>query len=235
MEKIENFIEKKIHWDSDVTYDLYEIINDMNVIANDSFLLKQFGIYLKEMNYVITTDSVETIEEFYDMNYKTGSLKLKDLKEAFDSDEEQFVQCSRICNNLYSNDDIEECFSILFKSLELICERVDDNQEDHALKEKIENYINDNFNNPSLSLEMLSECTGVAYYHLSRVFKELFGTNFIKYLTLYRLEKAKELLKNTKKTMEQIAVEIGFLSGDSFAKAFKKYCGMPPGQYRKTE
>ena len=191
----------------------------------------------------------DLLKEIYEVNFKQrhisytsqrwliSSLLLsiyKAMNVIFDSDEEQFVKCSRICNNLHSNDNIEECFSVLFKSLELICVRADDNQDNQALKEKIENYINENFDNPSLSLEMLSKCTGIAYYHLSRVFKELFGTNFIKYLNLYRLEKAKELLKHTQKTMEQIAIETGFLSGDTFAKAFKKYHGMPPSQYRKT-
>ena len=65
--------------------------------------------------------------------------------------------------------------------------------------------------------------------------KEL-GVNFFNYINGFRVEKAKELLSNSRKkkeTLLAIAFDSGFNSKSSFNLIFKRSTGMTPSEYRK--
>lgn len=69
--------------------------------------------------------------------------------------------------------------------------------------------------------------------YFCRVFRKNSGYCFENYLCMYRLERAKSLLKNTQMSVSEIALEVGFNSFSYFSKVFKKYNFMTPSQYRK--
>ena len=56
---------------------------------------------------------------------------------------------------------------------------------------------------------------------------------FSDYVMESRIEKSKELLKNTRETIESIAAAVGYSDVKSFTKNFKKYTEVKPSQYRK--
>ena len=82
---------------------------------------------------------------------------------------------------------------------------------------------------------MLAEHLGISYHYLSRMFKVYLGTNFTSYITAVRLEKAKQLLKESDATIEEIAERTGFYGSNSLIRAFKKYYDITPGKYRKQD
>ena len=59
------------------------------------------------------------------------------------------------------------------------------------------------------------------------------GVNYIDYLTQVRMDRAKELLKNTDKPINAIALETGYVNEKYFRKLFKKMVGIKPSEYRK--
>lgn len=67
---------------------------------------------------------------------------------------------------------------------------------------------------------------------LSRIFKEHLGQNFNSYLNQLRMENAELILKNYNLPIERIADQCGFTSVGYFIKAFKKYFGVTPGEFR---
>ncbi|MDL4842070.1 response regulator transcription factor [Aquibacillus rhizosphaerae] len=76
-----------------------------------------------------------------------------------------------------------------------------------------------------------------AYLHLnasyfSRLFKQETGENFIEYVTRIKMEQATGMIENTKKSIDQIANELGFESKSYFLKTFKKQTGMSPRHYK---
>lgn len=84
-----------------------------------------------------------------------------------------------------------------------------------------------------LTLDMLSEKSGVSKFHLSREFKRYVGTTPNEYLILTRLNHAKELLKYSELTVEKIAFSCGFYHVSHFINQFKKYEKITPLQFRK--
>ncbi|UZQ86925.1 helix-turn-helix transcriptional regulator [Thermoclostridium stercorarium] len=53
------------------------------------------------------------------------------------------------------------------------------------------------------------------------------------YLNTYRIEKAKNMLKNSNLNLEKIALSVGYNNIQSFKRYFKKYEGITPSEYRK--
>lgn len=98
--------------------------------------------------------------------------------------------------------------------------------------QKINDYIEDNYKNKISIPEMCKQLfVGTTYFY--SYFKQYKGITFTEYLTNYRIEKAKQLLIHTQKSISTIAEEVGFLDNGYFAKVFKVHCGTTPSKYRK--
>ncbi|MDQ0341005.1 YesN/AraC family two-component response regulator [Caldalkalibacillus uzonensis] len=93
-------------------------------------------------------------------------------------------------------------------------------------------YIQAHYSEP-ITLNELADKVYLSPSHFSRLFKEETGTTFVEYLTSYRIEKSKSLLKMTSLPIEVIANNIGFTSASYFATTFKRIEGMKPSEYRK--
>ncbi len=65
------------------------------------------------------------------------------------------------------------------------------------------------------------------------MFKKEAGITFSEYLTNVRMEKAKELLKETNFTVASICEKVGYSDLKSFTKVFAKYTNLKPNEYRK--
>jgi len=83
-----------------------------------------------------------------------------------------------------------------------------------------------------LNLESVAASVGVHPVTLSRLFKKETGMNFVQHLTRYRLEQARSLLISSKKTVKEIAEEVGYSDYRYFCTLFKKEFGTLPRTYR---
>ncbi|MDK2799246.1 MAG: two-component system, response regulator YesN [Clostridiales bacterium] len=97
--------------------------------------------------------------------------------------------------------------------------------------EKIIEYIDENLSQ-DISLNDIAEFVNLSPAYVSKIFKENIGKNYVDYLNGSRIEKAKQLLKNTKLSVKEIGFRVGFNSIQTFMRTFKKYEGITPGQYR---
>ena len=93
-------------------------------------------------------------------------------------------------------------------------------------------YIEENYSNEDFSLNTLAAYVNFSPNHLSAVFRQETGQPFIKYLTDYRITKAKELLRCTSKKSSEIASLVGYKDAHYFSYAFKKAQGITPTAYR---
>jgi AraC-like DNA-binding protein len=96
-------------------------------------------------------------------------------------------------------------------------------------------YIQQNYNNPNLSLAEVSEYVGLSQAYFSKMFKEIKGQSFNHYLNLYRIEQAKDLLVKTDLSINEIAEKVGFYNISYFQTLFKKLCGETPNNFRKAK
>lgn len=101
-----------------------------------------------------------------------------------------------------------------------------------GIVDEVKKYIDKNYADEDLSLNVLASHVNFSPNHLSMVFSQQTGKTFIKYLTDFRMSKAKELLRCTGKRSSEISLEVGYKDPHYFSYLFKKTQGMTPTQYR---
>ena len=89
--------------------------------------------------------------------------------------------------------------------------------------------------NEKITLKEVADLLHLNASYFSRLFKKETGESFIEFVTRMKMEKAKELLDNSTRSVEQIAIEVGFDSKSYFFKTFKKQFGMSPKSYKYKE
>ncbi|HLP64307.1 helix-turn-helix domain-containing protein [Flavobacterium sp.] len=102
---------------------------------------------------------------------------------------------------------------------------------------QIENYIteSDCYLDPNLSLKSLSEELNISVSLLSQIINQGSQYNFSDYINQFRVNKAKEFLKDKSfenYTIESIGLECGFNSKSTFYAAFKKFTSLTPIAFR---
>ncbi|MBT9317939.1 helix-turn-helix domain-containing protein [Leptothoe spongobia] len=83
-----------------------------------------------------------------------------------------------------------------------------------------------------ITLADLAQLVGMSQFHFGRLFKQSLGLSPYQYLLLQRVERAKQLLKQTGKPVVEIALECGFNSHSHFGRKFRQLTGITPKAYR---
>lgn len=96
-------------------------------------------------------------------------------------------------------------------------------------------YISDHYMEPRLTVTAIARHFGLSPQQLSRDFGRLVGTSPSAYLMEIRLDRAKQLLRDTGLSNEEIAAHVGFGSPRRLYRALQHSDGVTPGQYRKQQ
>jgi len=107
-----------------------------------------------------------------------------------------------------------------------------DNEHFSECVTKTLNYLCANYSKKIL-LNDLAQETHMSKFHLSRLFRQATGASPIEYLMRVRINKAKELLRQTTYTVSQVSEKIGMENTSYFIKFFRRHEKMSPGEYRK--
>ena len=84
-----------------------------------------------------------------------------------------------------------------------------------------------------ISLDVLAEQFFINKYYLSKLFKESYGMTINAYILSVRITRAKQLLRFSDRTIDEIGEKVGIADGNYFARVFKKIEGVTPSEYRK--
>ncbi len=105
------------------------------------------------------------------------------------------------------------------KQIQIIVDEIDECMKQH--------------NGEAITLGLLSRKLGYSEFHTTRKFKEISGMQFRDYLRLRKLAFALKDVRDSPKSMLDIAFDYGFSSHEAFTRAFKTAYGIAPGDYRK--
>lgn len=180
------------------------------------------GLTGLELNHTITKEklNIQTvlISGYADFEYARTALRsgvfdyiLKPIKE-----EERFDILSRLTENFQTEP----------KKLseEIII-------GDHGISEIVQE-IQNNYTK-DISLQQLAEKYGISSGYLSALLKKELGVSFSKYITSKRMQFARELLKDSRLSIDSIAQQTGYHDYFYFTKVFKETHGISPSKYRK--
>ncbi len=131
-----------------------------------------------------------------------------------------------------SDSQLEEGFRSLFACLPAAAALQPESQEANLDAEKIAAYIRENYTDPAFSLQVLADHFHVSNSYLSWFFKQKNGVTVLDYTTQLKMELATRLLRQGG-SLQQIALQVGYINVSSFIRRFKQTMGMTPGEYKK--
>lgn len=138
-------------------------------------------------------------------------------------------------HRLHQSTSLEEAFSLAEESILYITGeiRLSLNTKTRKLIEKCREYIRQHFQE-DLSVTDIADYLYVSPNYLSRLFKRETGEGCTEYINALRIEKAKDLLKNTLYLTYEISEIVGFKDPNYFSMRFKKHVGLSPTEYRDS-
>ena len=85
-----------------------------------------------------------------------------------------------------------------------------------------------------IQLEKLASLANVSPYYFCKLFRAATGTTFVEYINRRRMEKAEMMLRESEKSVTEIAYECGIPDSNYFSRMFKKYRGASPSELRRA-
>jgi two-component system, response regulator YesN len=141
------------------------------------------------------------------------------------SDEEFLESINRIMDKIEGKNNIN-------KPAEELVDGVPDckNSNNSEIVETAKRYIELNYTK-EISLEEIAGHVSVSSFYLSRIFSKREGMTYKDYLIKLRMERAKQLLKEGRKSIKEISMDVGYVDQNYFSRAFKKYYNKSPKEF----
>lgn len=193
---------------------------------------------LKNINKIAVTAIKECFcqpEEIQQFFYSILSTAIKAVNDNGWSLDDIFSDNTNLYRDLSEKDTITDFYNwieeVLSKMTPFIMEKKE--SKSFSLIQKVVEYMQSNYSK-DITLNLLADYVNLSTPYLSKLFKSEIGENFLEYLTKLRIDKSKELLRDTKNKISFIAESVNLGNAQNFIRIFKKYEGMTPGQYRET-
>lgn len=98
--------------------------------------------------------------------------------------------------------------------------------------EEVKKYLDEHYIE-EIALDELAERHYINKYYLTKIFKETYGSTVISYVLVKRITRAKQLLRFTDMTIDEIGNAVGMKDANYFSRMFRKVEGISPREYRK--
>ena len=145
----------------------------------------------------------------------------------------EFKSRSDYLPNVLNTDDLSELKKWFIDKIVEITQKVGNNKtvKSESLIEKAEAFINRNYMK-DLSLDDISRYCNISSYYFSKLFKQETGENYVEYLNKVRIGNAKKMLSESDVSIKEICYSVGFSDPNYFSRAFKKYEGVTPSEFK---
>ncbi|GGG64347.1 response regulator transcription factor [Paenibacillus radicis (ex Gao et al. 2016)] len=152
-------------------------------------------------------------------------MELKEIKRA---DQPELYKAGFV--QIMQADKIEELAAVVKEAATLTVDSLIRDVKSPIIQQLL-TYVHDNYAQP-LSLKSLSQQYNIHPVYLGHLFQKETSETFTDYINKYRIDKAKEMLKDTQLKVQEIAMQVGYWETGYFYKQFKKYVGISPTDYK---
>lgn len=204
-----------------------------DIIISDVVMPKMTGFELcRKVKSEIETAHIPVILLTSRSNSKNQSMGYKMGADGFLPKPFDANVLKRLVNSiLKGRDDIRKMYAAhVFTT---ISEEQTFSSADEFFIKKLNQYITENMADPDLDIDKLAENMCISRSTLFKKMSHLLGTTATKYIKGMRIEAAKELLRNTDNSINEIAQMTGFAQVTYFSTVFKQETGFAPTAFRK--
>lgn len=137
------------------------------------------------------------------------------------------------CSRAEKIDDIKGCFTSAVGEIIALMEKLRCKADDNGVVNPVCRFVLENIDN-GISLQSAADSLFMNKSYLSESFKQKTGISFIEYLTIVKMERARQLLADERLRAYEVAELLGFRDIEYFSRLFKKYSGLSPTEYRQS-
>lgn len=141
-----------------------------------------------------------------------------------------------LLQQLNATEDPKRIYNRAVEKFLFICTEIDKRKKSRNVRliEDIVAYLQDQYGQPNMSLEMVADHMHISKGYVSQFFKEQMGANISDYLENLRMDKAKHMLASTSLPIGEIAERVGYQSASTFSRAFKRGSGVSATSFRES-
>lgn len=229
------------------------VLYQQRLIRYEEIMLRQgnvvYNIHPKELSMLIKKRNIDEVENFLKSALEELIWKKADLKQikrqcseftdaiekvVYDVNRDYFVEKPLYLDlqEIIKYENVKELLEII----RLISCDIIEHLNELSGKSVIESmvlYIQEHCFSCEFSTTAMAEAFQMSLPYLSQYFKSHSGKNLSDYVTELKLEKSKELLRETDEAIKDIAQQVGYYNVNSFNRRFKQMTGVSPGEYRK--
>ncbi|MBU5480560.1 response regulator transcription factor [Blautia sp. MSJ-19] len=220
-------------------------LNETPDVQNNIFADTPAADFADALSHLDNAAAQTVLQRLYDTFYKNHRFLQNPVKDLYyklflcleDARHQQKIAGSGNVESIAET--IDDCFTfpelhqtLLDKTAEYF-EKAESTSQENPTIFLIKDYISKNYMNETLSVKDISTHVFLSTSYVCTFFKSETGQTLNQYLTEYRMEKAKQLLKDARFKISDISSRVGYSDGNYFGKSFKKYSGLSPSEYRE--
>lgn len=127
-----------------------------------------------------------------------------------------------------------EIDQVFEKAFAVICDNYSEKkaQKYSNLAQKVKEIVEQEYHDPELNAQSIADRLQLNNAYLGRMFRSAYGHSINDCINTCRLEESKQLLRESKESVDTIASDVGFANVKYYYVLFKKYTGQTPAVYR---
>lgn len=225
-----------------VSESMFFICDENDIIKRNSKMLSLYYerilTFAKLKNYKGMNDEFEKAFKYIDNSMEFSSIYVKY------NFSEILKKCCKILHNeecmidvieeIYEASSIIQLKNAVFSLVNNLEIYEKNKNDENRLISIVKNIIHERFGDYNLNVTQIAKDMNISVAYLSTFFKVKTNQNLTKYISQYRLEKAKELLKTTNLKIIDISQKVGYINSSYFISVFKNNVGCSPAKYRES-
>ena len=198
------------------------VIQFSNAFINSLFDLQRIMHFYRNLHVICINSHPELTKELQEIIYEMKDIFFSELPDR------ELKCCMLFMKFMLKLDEHRSEF------VPELTDEVHNGYNDDVMRRMImvTDYIKNNLTADDLSQGAMAEKAGISKDYFSRIFKNVTGMNYSKWLNMIRIEKSVELLSQKEMTLTEVAMLSGFQSIPSFNRVFREDKGLAPGEYR---
>ncbi|PKM50490.1 MAG: hypothetical protein CVV02_11155 [Firmicutes bacterium HGW-Firmicutes-7] len=206
-----------------------EILGDFNKLLENAEITECI-LFVKQLtqNIQVSTDSTKNMIK--DIYFQLAQIVDNFMDISLDNINQQEHLTWDYIASMVSLKELEQ---YLIDKTRNYFETLKEQSEMNSIALRVKQYVQLHYDDMTLSIDCIAQEMGVSNPYLCAVFKKETDQTINKYITIYRVEKSKVLLKDFSLRIEDIASKVGYGDSDYFSKVFKKNALCTPTEYRK--
>lgn len=218
------------------------------IYKTDSFSVSRKSAFLLDTNYYHRIETVGENWEFYYFDLKGPAMEnytllCEEMGTVVGIPEKQgellllVEQCVKLVKEKKHYRDIQLSLNVTEMITKLLMSNIKDMEmsvsEKHQIAERAVEYITEHYDR-EIGVEEIAGYVSLSKYYFIKLFKNCIGVTPYEYLLHIRINAAKDLLRESDLTLEEIAIKAGFGDAVGFSRSFRRYVGLTPIAFRKA-